>query len=106
MGLDLIDLGMHLEKRFRIEFDRDEYPTAFSGTAGSLCDFVWEKLQGVQPALLDVHGLYNHLYRTLMATPGRPWWYRGTRLQRILGHDDLAAIGIGSKKLWMSHCHY
>ena len=90
MGLDLIDLGMQLEKKFQIEFDRDEYQTAFCGTAGSLCDFVWRKLHGVEPALLDVRGLYDRIHRVLMAAPGRPWWYRGTRLQRILGQHDLA----------------
>jgi acyl carrier protein len=90
MGLDLIELAMQLETRFRIEFARDEYQTAFSGTAGSLCDFVWQKIQGVQPALLDFQDLHTRVRRALLATPGRPWWYRGVRVERLLGQTDLA----------------
>ena len=58
-------------------FRGDERMAAFCHTAGTLSEFVWQKLQGVQPAVPDLLRLSHEVWETLRAAPGQRWWYFG-----------------------------
>jgi acyl carrier protein len=90
MGLDLVELAMELEKHFGIKFSNDEYYPAFCDTAGTLCEFVWQKLQGISPGVADFRRLHKELHTHFMSAPGRPWWYRGMNLKRLMSKGDLS----------------
>lgn len=70
MGIDHLDIKFRLEKKFNLRIDNDEMWFAFK-TVGTLYEFVWQKLQGIQPALpLEGWCLYEHVLALTLKLPG------------------------------------
>ncbi|MBI3860546.1 MAG: hypothetical protein HY290_01475 [Planctomycetia bacterium] len=88
MGLDIFEISIELERKFGIKFERDEHLAAFCDTAGTLCEFVWQKLQGIRPAIPDLMEIYQQVSDFLNTAPHRRWFVGG-RVERFLSREDL-----------------
>ncbi len=91
MGIEIFEITFQIEKRFGIKFQKGEHAAAFYDTAGTLYEFVWQKLQGVEPAIPDLPRLYREVWKTLNSAPGHHCWYFGARTERFLGSRELNA---------------
>lgn len=70
MGLDLVELSIWTEETFQIEIDQEDYAAVFL-IAGSLHHYVWQRLQGVCPALpIEGHELINQIQAAVLSLPG------------------------------------
>lgn len=85
MGIDLFDIQHRIERRFGIEVCNDEL--AFFEFVGTLEDFVWQKLQGTQPAIrmwqYHLTGLHRRIVAAIRALPGYRWRLSG-RLEKLI----------------------
>lgn len=91
MGIDALEIRFRLEKRFGIRFEGEGALVPFHNTADTLCDFVWAKVNGIEPGAPDVQKLYARVNKALQ-TAGRGWWrswYGNPRIMDLLGSDDV-----------------
>lgn len=87
MGLDPLEIAFRLEKRFGIRIRPN--PAVEFLTAGTLCDAVWQVLQGIQPGTADWAELSKQLDAALPPAPDRRWWSRSATFEELFENGDL-----------------
>jgi acyl carrier protein len=87
MGLDPLEICFRLEKRFGIRI-RANSGIAFL-TAGALCDFVWQMLQGVEPGIPDFMELSKQINDALPCFAAQHWWPPATSFESRMERGGL-----------------
>lgn len=101
MGLDLVELTIWTEETFQIEIDQEDYAAAFF-TAGSLHHYVWQRLQGVYPALrIEGFELTNQIQAAVLSLPGARSTFWSTFERMIPRQNRLEIWALLSRDL---HC--
>ncbi|MBI3467956.1 MAG: hypothetical protein HY000_33535 [Planctomycetes bacterium] len=90
MGIDYLDIRFRLQKCFGINTCNDENWFLFH-TAGMLHDFVWQKLQGKQPACPDTHALGRKVQQAIKGLKGfgrHRSWLPAWSLEKLIPADN------------------
>lgn len=88
MGIDMLSITFRLEERFGTSF-KGHFPGQAFQTAGTLCEFVWLKLQGIQPGMPDFEELRKRVTDALPDAPVRRGWFPGDEFEASLTNGDL-----------------
>lgn len=90
MGIDLLEIRFRLESRFGFKLAGGEC-FAFHNTAGTLLDLVWQKVNGLEPGIPDIHEIYERVHAAASETRTR-WRLsrpRNARLTEMFDKGDL-----------------
>jgi acyl carrier protein len=85
MGLDPLEIIFRIEKRFGIDI-RGDARSAFQ-TPGTLCEYIWQRLQGIQPGVPDFQKLWKQIDDALPPAPAWQWWFQRSAESRLENGD-------------------
>jgi acyl carrier protein len=87
MGLDPLEICWGLEKRFGISMRR---PARWAFlTAGTLNEFVWQKLQGIQPGVPDDAEVRKEIHDALPPRPPKRWWFQHNHFDELFTNGSV-----------------
>jgi acyl carrier protein len=87
MGCDPLEIIFRIEKRFGIDV-RDDARSAFQ-TAGTLYEYVWQRLQGILPGVPDSSVLSKQIDEALPTATGRRWWFQSASFEARFENGDI-----------------